>query len=80
MTSGQETDVLRADNAALRAALEGLAIDGVTAGANPLPGGGMSPPLWHMHCKLCGERWGGQQWKQPRQHPPGKCILAGEAR
>lgn len=67
----------------LREALTGLAIDGVTAGANPQKDGTMTPPLWHLHCRLCDARWSKQQWKEPREHPvapdsPFKtpCILA----
>jgi hypothetical protein len=55
--------------ARLEAALENLAIEGVTAGANPQRDGTMSPPLWHMSCRLCGARWSKQQKKQPREHP-----------
>ena len=71
--------------ARLRAALENLAIDGVTSGATPMKDGSMIPPLWHMHCKLCDARWSGTQWKQPRTHPTvvnsvllEDCALAGD--
>lgn len=65
-----------ATHARLRAALEGLAIDAATSGASPRSDGGMTPPLWHMRCKLCNAQWHGTQWKQPREHPESDCVLS----
>lgn len=50
--------------------------DCVTAGANPIPEGGMSLPMWHCHCRWCESRATVRQWKYPviEGHPANGCL------
>lgn len=69
----QELTEARSARERVETALRGLAIDAVTAGANPQRDGSMSPPLWHMTCRLCDARWSKQTWKRAEAealHPP----------
>lgn len=78
-TAEAERDQARQEVARLREIAAGLAITGVTAGANPQKDGSMSPPLWHMQCAFCHTRWSKTTWKyqDAAVHPAsGKCLLA----
>jgi hypothetical protein len=50
----------------------------VTSGANPQPDGGMTPPLWHCHCRWCDARASVKQWRYPvaEGHPDTSCLWA----